>query len=524
MEAQFELILVLLALAAGVTAVSKKLGYPYPIALVIVGAVVGLLDVPALDELKDFVVEDEIFRFAIISLFLPTLLGEATLKLPFAHLRENKGPILALALGGTLISYVVVGFLGMYGLGLPMEVAFVFAALMAATDPVSVISIFKSMGVDHRLATIMEGESLVNDGVAVVLFKISHLSLAAYLAAGVSGLGLGLLEFAKVSAGGVLIGAALAFLFSQLTKLFDDYPLEILFSMILFYSSFFIAEHFHVSGVIAVVVAGLIYGNYGAKVGMSPTTKLNLRTFWDVAALIANSLVFLMVGLEIARIDLNGRLHLVLLAIVIVLLARSLSVYGSLLVTKNISWAWKHVFNWGGLRGSLSIALALSLPHSFAGREDVLVLAFGVVLFSLVGQGITIKPLLNGLGVNKTHEHHTAYEQLIARIERCQAGRRALTDLRDKGMMSAKNYEELDDEYRRKLEQALHLLEQLYVKCPELQVEQRRAAQQIALYAEHDAIDRLAAQHVLSDAVAEDERRRILDLLERDLEEEPSQA
>jgi CPA1 family monovalent cation:H+ antiporter len=401
MSAQFELILLLLALAAAVTAIAKKINIPYPIVLVLVGVLLGVTDIGALEELKAFIVQDEVFHFAIIALFLPTLLGEATLKLPASHLQEAKRPILLLAILGTLLSYAVVGFLAYYWLDLPLEVAFVFGALMAATDPVSVISIFKSMGVDHRLETIMEGESLLNDGVAVVLFKISQASLAAYIAAGWGGIGTGVWEFARVSVGGVLVGGVLAWLFSQLVRLYDDYPLEIIFSMLLFYGSFFIAEHFHVSGVIAVVVAGVIFGNYGARIGMTEKTRIAIDSFWSVAALLANSVVFLMVGLEINRVELLANWPIILAAIGIVLIARSLSVYLPLLFHRQTSAKWQHVLNWGGLRGSLSIALALSLPHNFPGRETVLVLALGVVLFSLVVQGLTIKPLLQLLGVKR---------------------------------------------------------------------------------------------------------------------------
>jgi len=214
MENQFELILLLLAIATGITAIAKKLDQPYPIALVITGTLIGLLPIHGLENLKSFIAEDEVFRFAIISIFLPTLLGEATLKLPFYHLVENKNPIVLLALAGTLISFLAVGFLSIQFLGLPIQVAFVFAALMAATDPVSVLSIFKSMGVDHRLSAIMEGESLANDGVAVVLFTISSVYLYEYMNLGWVGLALGGWTFLKVVVGGIAIGTVFAFLFS----------------------------------------------------------------------------------------------------------------------------------------------------------------------------------------------------------------------------------------------------------------------------------------------------------------------
>ncbi|WP_240903675.1 Na+/H+ antiporter [Chengkuizengella sediminis] len=516
MEQQFELVLLLLAIAAGITAIAKKLKAPYPIALVIVGAILGLVHIPGLEELKDFIVEDEIFTFVIVSIFLPTLLGEATLKLPFSHLKENKTPILAMALLGTLVTYTVIGFLAVYLLGLDLEVAFIFAALMAATDPVSVLSIFKSMGVNHRLATIIEGESLINDGVAYVLFKIS---LTTFIFAGFTELGQGLLEFFKSSVGGLAIGLLLAYLFSKILRYFDDYPLEIVFSMILFYSSFFIAEIFHFSGVISVVAAGLVFGNYGAKIGMSPTTKLNIKTFWDVLALIANSFVFLMVGLEIANIDLTGKWKMILLAILIVLIGRSVAIYGSLSFTRHIPTTWKHVFNWGGLKGSLSIALALSLPVTFAGREDILVLTFGVVLFSLVVQGLTIKPLVNVLGVTKTKESSLSYEKTLSEIHQATAGRKAIEEMKDEATISPVIFHQLDNDYQNKLNELHKELENLYKKFPRLQEDQLVSARKKSLYAEYEAVEELVKQHIISSETAEEEYKKIINLLEQDEEE-----
>ncbi|MEW9670068.1 cation:proton antiporter [Ammoniphilus sp. 3BR4] len=513
MESQFELVLLLLAIAAGVTAIAKKLDQPYPIALVVVGTIIGLVHIPGLDELKEFVAEDEVFRFAIISIFLPSLLGEATLKLPFYHLKENWKPILALALPGTLISFMVTGFLAFQLLGLSLQVAFAFAALMAATDPVSVLSIFKRLGVSHRLATVMEGESLVNDGVAVVLFSISSVYLLQYMEMGWGGLVLGIGLFFKVAFGGIVIGAVLAYIFSHVTRFYDDYPLEIIFSMILFYGSFFIAEYFHVSGVIAVVVAGIIFGNYGARIGMSPTTKLNIGTFWDVTALVANSLVFLMVGLEITRIDLSDKWTMIALAIVVVLIARSVAVYASLAFSKYIPSSWKHIFNWGGLKGSLSIALALSLPLTFPGREEVIVLAFGVVLFSLIIQGITIKPLVAILGVRSEGEEIAEYEAAISKVHRYLAGRQELQAMREEAIISQVVFARLDHEYRNKLDGAYKKLEELSEMHPELQLEQIETAMKKVLYAEHEAVDQLSKRHVLSALVAEREREEIVDLL-----------
>lgn len=392
-------ILILLAISITVIALANLVKQPYSIALVLVGLLLGLTDIPIIEEAEQFITQSSVFQAIIISLFLPILLGDATLKLEFSVLNQQRKPILALAFIGTFLSFILIGFGSYYVIGLPLVVAFTFAALMSATDPISVLSIFKSLGVSKKLAVTIEGESLVNDGIAVVLFQISTIYLITYIEMGVAGIGSGILLFLKFSVGGLLIGLLLGFVFSQLLRPFDDYPLEVAFSALLFFGCYFIAEHFHVSGVIAVVAGGLVFGSYGGKIGMSKETKTNINTFWDSITQIANSLIFLMIGLEIRNIDFADKWGIIILAIIIVLVGRAVAVYTSTTIVKGLSLNEKHVINWGGLKGSLSIALALSLSPDFPGRETVLLLTFSVVLFSLLIQGLTIKPLVMKLGV-----------------------------------------------------------------------------------------------------------------------------
>ncbi len=505
----FELGLMLVMIAAGITAVAKKLKRPYPIVLVIVGTIIGLVNIPVLEPLKQFITTGEVFNFVIITLFLPALLGEASLKLPFSHLKDNKGPIFALAFGGTLLSFVITGFLTIWLLDFSIPAAFVFAALMSATDPVSVLSIFKNVGVNKRLSIVIEGESLFNDGLAVVFFKISAFYLLTYKELGIQGAGLGLWEFIKVISLGLIIGGALGFGFSHLTKYFDDYPLEIIFSMILFYGSFLLAESVHASGVIAVVVAAIILGNYGAKIGMSPTTKLNINNFWDVAALLANSLVFLMVGLEITRIKLTDKWGMIVLAIVIVLLARSLAVYVSMLFIKNFPVSWKHIINWGGMKGSLSIALVLSLPRDFAGREEILILAFSVVLFSLVVQGLSISPLLSFLRVNKKDEGYTEYEELIARGHRFETAIAEINKVKKNLFITEAAAKEIVCQNEKELSKLKKDIEVLFKKYPGLKEKQQTILQKHSLYAQHDAIDILLKEDIISTETAAREHCQI---------------
>lgn len=392
-------ILVLLVISLAVIAIAKLLKRPYSIALVIVGLILGLTEIPYLDEAEQFIVQSDVFQVIIISLFLMILLGDASLKLPFSQLREEKKPIIALAIGGTLLSFLLIGLGAYYLIGLPIVAAFTFASLMSATDPISVISIFKSLGVPKKLVTIIEGESLFNDGVSVVLFQISTVFLISYLDMGIVGLSQGLLLFLKFSIGGIIIGGVSGFIFSQIVRIYDDYPLEIALSVLMFFGSYFVAEHFHVSGVIAIVVSGIILGNYGRKIGMSSTTKMNIDSFFDTITFFANSLIFLMIGLEIKNVHLAEKWGYIALAILIVLISRTIALYISLAPLKGFSEKYKVILNWGGVKGSLSIALALSLPRTFDGREEILILTFSVVLFSLLIQGLTISPLIKKMRI-----------------------------------------------------------------------------------------------------------------------------
>ena len=513
MEHHWATILVLVTIAIAFTAVAKKIKQPYPILLVVVGLAIGLLPIPQLEGLKDFVAEDEVFGFAIISIFLPALLGETTLKLPFSHLRENAKPILALAIGGTFISFVVIGFTSNLVLGLSIQLAFTFAALMSATDPVSVLSIFKSLGVNKKLAITIEGESLGNDGVAVVLFHIfSSASLFIYMDAGLLGFGYGFLDLVKVMLGGLLIGGVFGLAFSWLIKYFDDYPLEIIFSVILFYGSFLIAEHWHVSGVIAVVTAGLIFGNYGSKIGMSPTTRMTIDSFWDVIALIANSLVFLMVGLEVTRINFADKWGLIVLAILIVLIGRSIAIYTSTAFIKNFPTKWKHIINYGGLKGSLSIALVLSLPHSFEGREDLLVLVFSVVLFSLIVQGMTIKWFISLVGEkNEIQEGTEEFAEVLSDKHSYKYALEELEKLYGQKLVEEDIYKELQTDLTERYELASQKVTSLYKKYPHIKKEQMEEVQELLLKARYQGIQMLSQKHFIPDNVKEEKFKDIIE-------------
>lgn len=380
-------ILWLFIMALAGAALAKKMRFPYPIALVILGSLVGAF--PIFYKFKLYFIDERMFRDIVIDIFLPALIGEAALKLPFKKIKENFRSIFSLAIGGTLISYFTTGLLLAYILHWPLQVALTFGALMSATDPVSVISIFKSLKVTKNLEVTVEGESLANDGVAIVLFKLTVFSYALITSSGWLGIGMGVFEFIKVSLGGLVIGGLCGLFASRVIRHFDDFPLENSVSIALFYGTYFLSEALQVSGVIAIVTAGLVLGNYGRTIGMSEKTEQSIEVFWDTIAFIGNSLVFYLVGLEIQQMNISKYFPVIIIAIAVTIISRSAAVYLSTLGT-GLPMAWKHVLNWGGLKGSLSIALAMSLPSNFSEREAIVVLTFGVVFFSLIGQGLTI--------------------------------------------------------------------------------------------------------------------------------------
>lgn len=392
MEIHIKDIELLLLIAAFVAVITRRLHIPYTVGLLAAGASLAFLPfVPTLTLTKDL----------IFLCLLPPLIFEASLFLPWRELRGVMPVVVLLATVGMLLSAAVTGY-GMHVfLGWPVFTAGIFGVLIAATDPVSVIATFKETGVEGRLRILVESESLFNDGIAAVLFA---LVLTLFKGGAVTPLDLSMTA-ALVIGGGIGCGAVVALMVLFLSGRTKDHLVELTFTTFAAYGSFLLAEHFHWSGVLATLTAGLIIGNRSQKGGLTDRGRDAVEAFWEFAAFVANSLIFMLMGIQIAKQSFSALALPSLIAIGLVLLGRIVAIYPlSALFAKSVykvETAHQHVLVWGGLRGALALALALGLPADMPFREDIVTVSFAVVAFSIVVQGLTMSPFMMMLGVLK---------------------------------------------------------------------------------------------------------------------------
>src|SRR5581483_2287914 len=258
---------------------------PYTTILVIAG--LGL-------EFLGFLPKIELTPEVVLLLFLPPLAFEAAFHLDLEKLRQDVTPVAVFALFGVMVSMVVASAVLVFSLGFPVEIALLFGTLIAATDPVSVVAVFRELGVAKRLSVLMESESLFNDGTSIVLFR---LALAVVLTGAFHPIE-GLVEFLRLVLGGMALGFGLGYLTSRFLARIEDYLIEISMTVVLAWGSYLLGEYLGVSGVISVVVAGLVLGNYGGRISFSPTTKLVLEHVLEFVSFVANSFIFLLIGLQ----------------------------------------------------------------------------------------------------------------------------------------------------------------------------------------------------------------------------------
>src|SRR5262245_12784951 len=365
---------------------------PYATTLVLGGLLVaasGLVAVPHL--------EPSLF----LLIFLPPLLFDAAFRLDARELGGPVRPLLLLALPAALLTAIVVGGILALALGLALLVALLFGGIVAATDPVAVVAVFRRLHVRKRLAVVIEAESLLNDGVAIALYG----ALLGLAVSGTARVDDTAFLFLWRMVAGLALGAGFGFVFSHLTRATSDHLTEMTLSTALAYGSYLAVESVGASGALACVAAGVVHGSYGRQIGMSPRARALLDDLWEYVGFVANGVLFLLLGFTVDLGRLGEQGGPILAAIGAVLLARALLIALSSLLPPDQQPAASNgervVLVWGGLRGALTVTLALALPADTPGRELLTTLSLGVVLFTLVVQGLTLPWVIARAGLSR---------------------------------------------------------------------------------------------------------------------------
>ena len=387
----FLFFLILLGAAAtGLRLVSRRTPtVPYPVLLAVGGILIGL--VPGLHL-------PPIGPDLILLAFVPGLVFEASLSLDLEELWRRVVPIILLATAGVFLTVALIGLLAHFGLGLDWASGFLLGSIVAATDPIAVVNLLRRMGAPRGLEAILDGESLFNDGTGVAVFSAV---LGTILSGHPSAMDAGL-RFTYVTGVGGAIGLAAGAAAVVALRRVREAELEILITLVLAYGAYLAADVVHASGVVSVVAAGIVVARYGSRTGRLQGTQLH--GFWNLLAFVLNAILFLLVGVALPAQRLAAVAGLALGAYAIMLVARAVPVYGLLglagLKGSSIPWSWKHMTMWGGLRGALSVALALSVATYPQVNPNVAVLAYGMVVLSLVVQGGLLLPIARLLGLS----------------------------------------------------------------------------------------------------------------------------
>lgn len=385
----------MLFVASVVAMLTRRLGVPYSVGLVSAGIALALLPfglaMPLTPEL-------------VFEVFLPPLIFEAAIQIAWKPFRREMPLLLMLVTLGVVLAAAVVATGMHYLIGWGWLGAAFFGVLIAATDPVSVIAMFKTVKVPERLHLLVESESLLNDGVAAVAFAIL-LTIAGGVEPSLGGMSVRLITTVL---GGIACGALVAVPLILIAGRTTDRLVEVTLTTLIAYGSFLLAEHFHFSGVLATLTAGLIVGNYGFMGSISDEGHPAVVNFWEYTAFLVNSLIFILIGGREAQQSFLPVIGAALAATALSLLGRAVAIYpvAGMFARSRLAvpWKYKHVLVWGGLKGALALALALALPVSLPERDQIIAVAFAVVAFSIFIQGLTMPALMKRLGLVETSD------------------------------------------------------------------------------------------------------------------------
>lgn len=445
----------LLVAAIVVSIASKRARLPYNVALVVGGMLIAIGELmPGMPRLEP--------QFVFL-LCLPALLFEGGITADLGSIRRNIPVIGTLATLGMLISIGVTGSFLKLGLDLPWGSALLLGSMLSVTDTVSVLYAFRRAAVPPRLSAVVQGESLFNDGTALVAYTaLTAVALSA--APSLPGLGARLL---LATFGGLIVGVALGLLTSFIIRWAEEPLLGIMATSAVALASYTAAEQLHLSGAIAAVTAGLtVSANLRRR--MSPQGQLAISSFWEYVAFGVNTFLFLSVGLTTQPESLLGNVPEVLLAFGAVIVGRAAGIYpvfwvlGFFQRSTHMPLRWQHVFVIGNIKGALSIALALGVPAAVPGRDLLINVAFGVTFISLIGQGLLLTPLLRGFGLVRKDPIEDQAGRLQAEIIAARAAQRELEEMHQAGLVSRLGYERLRSEYQGQIASADRELRRIY--------------------------------------------------------------
>jgi len=445
-------LIVLLLVATAVALITRRLQIPYVVGLVLAGLAVTQQALPESIGLNPDV---------ILNLFLPILIFEAAINTDISRLRSTIRPIALLAGPGVLLSAAITAVLLQVWLDLAWITAAAVGVILTITDTVSVIVAFRSVPVPSRLTTIVEGESLFNDGIALVLLSLIttiHLQ-------GSFSLSEGLQQMVIAFVGGGALGVGLGYLCVGLFRQLDDALSNILLTVAVSLGTFQIGQALGVSSAIAVVIAGLVIGNLGFR-RTSASTRVTLLNFWEYAGFGVNTFIFLLVGIAVEPGILLQTVPAALLAVLAYQIGRILSIYPLLFLLRffdrPLPLRWQHVLIAGNVKGSLSMALAISLPFTLPDRAEVITLVFSTVLVSLVGQGLSLPWLVKRLRLYNPSAIRQRMEHLQLQMITAKAAQEELRHLLQFGSLSKSLYEELFANYQARIATSERELRDLY--------------------------------------------------------------
>jgi len=385
----------LLAIMPIVALLSRRLRLPYTVALVLFGLAVSAVPLHATLQVDPGLA---------VAILLPGLVFEAAFRLDGDELRRTFGGVALLAIPGVIITAAVVAVVLNLATGLPVDQAFLVGAMVSATDPVAVVSTMRRLRAPKRLVTLVDAESLFNDGTGILVFGIALAAFGGHVTLADEAL-----QFVAGIVFSLVIGAAAGFLIARVAALTDDHLVELTLTLLAAYGTYLVADLTHVSGIIATVVAGVVLGTYGRRRGLSARAQEDVDVIWEFLAFVLSATAFLLVGIAIPLGTVLAALLSIAWGVLAVLAGRAIVVYGLLggaarlerLVglVPPLPLSWLHVLNWTGLRGAVATVLALSLPADLPNRATLQGITFGIVLFTVLVQGTTAGAMMRRAGV-----------------------------------------------------------------------------------------------------------------------------